>query len=58
MVTSMTTNISLVFDVSTTDWWSAAMTVGCAENADATDDADDDYLANMYANYDLSMSDV
>ena len=25
------------------------MGVGCAENADTTDDADDDYLENMYA---------
>ena len=33
-------------------------TVGCAENVDTTDDADDDSLANMYADYDLSMSDV
>ena len=58
MVTSMTTDISPVFDDSTADWWSAAMAVGCAENADTTDDADDDYLENMYADYDLSMSDV
>ena len=31
------------------------MTVGCAENVDTTDDADDDYLANMCVDYDLSM---
>ena len=58
MVTSMPTDISPVFDESTAEWCSAAMHIGCAENVDTTDDADDDSLANMYADYDLSMSDV
>ena len=51
-------NVAPVFDESTADWWPVVMTVGCAENVDTTDDADDDYLANMYADYDLSMSNV
>ena len=55
MGTSMPTDISPIFDEPAADWWSAAMTVGCAENVDTTDDADDDYLANMCVDYDLSM---
>ena len=56
MITCMPTDISPVPDESAADWYSAAMAVGCAENADTTDDADDDYLVDFYADYDLNMS--
>ena len=56
MITCMPTDISPAPDESAADWYSAAMAVGCAENADTTDDADDDYLVDFYADYDLNMS--
>ena len=65
MVTSMPTDVpsgpvSMESPEYTANWWSAAMVAGCAENADTADVGlyDDNYLANMYDDYDLSMSDV
>ena len=62
--------VSMESPESTANWWSAAMVAGCTENADdyfLTENAenaadigfcDDYFLANLYDDYDLTMSEV